>query len=80
MVAMDAARSSGSAQPEAGEVQVCCYASCGARLKKPLVCSRCKAAAYCSKDCQVKDWKAGHKQECVSFKVSKVNFYIFLQC
>ena len=66
MVKMDAARPSGSAQAKAGEVQVCCYASCGAELKKPLVCARCKAAAYCCKDCQVKDWKAGHRQACKS--------------
>ncbi|KIK13866.1 hypothetical protein PISMIDRAFT_371194 [Pisolithus microcarpus 441] len=27
-------------------------------------CSRCKRAKYCSKDCQVKDWKT-HKKNCV---------------
>ena len=27
--------------------------SCGKALQKPLVCARCKAATYCSKDCQV---------------------------
>jgi tetratricopeptide (TPR) repeat protein len=27
-------------------------------------CSACKAAVYCSKDCQVKAWKSGHKKEC----------------
>ena len=59
---MEEAQTSGSAQAKVGAV--CCYARCGAGLKKPLVCSQCKAAAYCSKDCQVKDWKAGHKQAC----------------
>ena len=28
------------------------------------VCSACKKTYYCSKDCQVKDWKAGHKAQC----------------
>lgn len=28
------------------------------------VCSRCKAFSYCSKECQVKHWKAGHKKDC----------------
>ena len=30
-------------------------------------CSVCKRASYCSRDCQKKAWKAGHKNECVSF-------------
>ena len=27
-------------------------------------CSRCKKICYCSKDCQVADWKIRHKKEC----------------
>ena len=27
-------------------------------------CSKCKAQWYCSKDCQVDAWKAGHKKDC----------------
>jgi hypothetical protein len=27
-------------------------------------CSRCKSVAYCSIDCQKKDWKAQHKSTC----------------
>ena len=27
-------------------------------------CARCKRASYCSKECQVKHWKSGHKEEC----------------
>jgi MYND finger len=27
-------------------------------------CSRCEAAYYCSKECQKKQWKAGHKHVC----------------
>eukprot|EP00743_Colponemidia_sp_Colp-15_P005662 GILK01006087.1.p1 GENE.GILK01006087.1~~GILK01006087.1.p1 ORF type:complete len:283 (+),score=30.11 GILK01006087.1:45-851(+) len=29
-------------------------------------CARCKSALYCSKTCQTKDWKAGHKAICDS--------------
>ena len=29
-----------------------------------LRCSRCKIFYYCSKDCQAKDWKRGHKRFC----------------
>lgn len=40
--------------------------SCG--LPKPDMkkCSRCKKVVYCSKECQLKDWKAGHKHVCVN--------------
>ena len=27
-------------------------------------CARCKSFSYCSKECQVKHWKAGHKVDC----------------
>lgn len=30
---------------------------------RPMVCSRCKKAAYCGKECQTKDWKT-HKADC----------------
>ena len=32
------------------------------------LCSACKKVYYCSKDCQVKDWKSGHKTSCVKTK------------
>jgi len=34
-------------------------------------CSACKAVVYCSKECQIKHWRAGHKTECK--KVTKVH-------
>jgi len=34
-------------------------------------CSACKAAVYCSKACQVKGWKSGHKQECAGSKATR---------
>lgn len=27
-------------------------------------CARCQKKSYCSKTCQVQDWKKGHKREC----------------
>ena len=27
-------------------------------------CAQCKAAYYCSKECQVGHWKSGHKEVC----------------
>lgn len=29
-----------------------------------LMCSGCKSAHYCNKECQKKDWSNGHKQQC----------------
>ena len=34
-------------------------------------CVRCHAAWYCSKDCQVEHWRAGHKNDC--FKPKQKN-------
>lgn len=31
-------------------------------------CSACSIKAYCSSECQAKDWKRGHKEECRVFK------------
>ena len=30
-------------------------------------CARCKGAWYCSRDCQVQAWKAGHKTDCINY-------------
>jgi hypothetical protein len=43
--------------------------ACGACAKpcaRRLVCARCKAVGYCSKECQTLAWQAGHRRECVS--------------
>ena len=39
--------------------------NCGCRKKdKLMACARCKTFHYCSRECQVKHWKAGHKVDC----------------
>ena len=45
----------------------CWNAACGQPLSRQSVlrCSRCARAVYCSKECQVRDWKRGHKGSCV---------------
>jgi len=48
-----------------------CCNFCGQFSKKKLKkCSICKAAWYCSKECQRKDWKK-HKPDCKKMKASK---------
>lgn len=31
-------------------------------------CNACKTANYCSRECQVADWKSGHKEQCKEYK------------
>ena len=48
-----------------GSLDVCGHVDCRKPLRPPLLqCARCKAVAYCSKECQTRAWKAGHKREC----------------
>ena len=37
--------------------------TCGVKRRRMKYCSGCKVATYCSKECQIKDWKA-HKKRC----------------
>jgi hypothetical protein len=37
---------------------------CGQRFPKLKVCAQCKTVAYCSRECQLAHWKAGHKAVC----------------
>jgi hypothetical protein len=41
-----------------------CQACGGQGKPKLLVCGKCKSAWYCSTECQVRDWRAGHKGQC----------------
>jgi len=38
------------------------------KKSKLLICAGCSSVNYCSKECQKKDWKNGHKQKCASAK------------
>ena len=40
-------------------------AGCGKEGDGRMECGACKGPRYCSKECQVADWKAGHKSACV---------------
>jgi len=57
---------------ETSSRSVVCF-SCGNRpssetSQKLSICSKCGVAAYCSRDCQLKDWKTGrHKMACPSY-------------
>lgn len=45
----------------------CSTMGCSNQLQKLLRCKNC-GMIYCSRDCQVLDWKQGHKGECSLFK------------
>jgi hypothetical protein len=47
--------------PRTGWCSYCNNENLGLELKK---CSQCKSAEYCSKECQVADWKGLHKKHC----------------
>ena len=52
------------------KVFTCCC--CGEVREKPIMkCGQCQRVQYCSRGCQVEDWKLGHKQLCVSMKNCK---------
>lgn len=53
---------------ENAPLSLVCF-SCGTKTAEKLSkCSKCGVAAYCSRECQVKDWKEGrHKMACPSY-------------
>ena len=53
----------GSVESAVKELCACCYRTLS--TDKPKCCVECRAAHYCCRECQVKDWKAGHKKDCV---------------
>jgi hypothetical protein len=54
--------------PKAGRCSYCTSQDLKLELKK---CSQCKSVQYCSKGCQVADWRAGHKKECEKWKLHR---------
>lgn len=37
---------------------------CGVSDTKLLQCSKCRKVQFCSRECQLANWKAGHKEQC----------------
>ena len=53
-----------------GVVSVLC--SNGSEISLDLkICAGCKKARYCNEDCQLADWKKGHKDRCKAKAVEK---------
>ena len=59
---------------EEGEEKICwnCHASVSEPGVKLLMCSSCRKARYCDKECQVQDW-GRHKEFCVIRKEKRKN-------
>ena len=54
-----------------GRLSLCRW--CQTRSESVRRCGGCKRATYCSKECQVQDWKkGGHKQECKLMATNEV--------
>lgn len=45
--------------------QQCANCQITLESERKMCCVECKAAYYCSRDCQITHWKAGHKKDCV---------------
>ncbi|GAX17827.1 hypothetical protein FisN_18Hh027 [Fistulifera solaris] len=41
---------------------------CNIPLTTPKQCSQCHVATYCSKECQIQDWKQRHKKYCAAYQ------------
>jgi hypothetical protein len=53
---------------QAAKTRKCFYCNSESLELELMKCSQCKSAHYCSKKCQVADWKAGHKKNCETNK------------
>jgi hypothetical protein len=49
------------------KLQVCAWCSSKGSASISLYkCTRCRMVCYCSRECQLKSWKAGHKEACIA--------------
>jgi len=46
------------------------YSCCVCGSDAPKLCAGCKIFRYCTRECQVEDWKAGHKKACKTCKIT----------
>jgi hypothetical protein len=53
--------------PRTGRCWFCNSEDIKLEMKK---CSQCKSAEYCSKECQLADWRGGHKKDCKGHKLA----------
>ncbi|PRW56651.1 expressed protein isoform A [Chlorella sorokiniana] len=57
---------------------LCAMCRSASQLKK---CSKCRAVAYCSRECQVRHWReGGHKAECSRLAAERRNDCVIFQC
>jgi len=50
------------------ESQICFHCAKSGKETKLDLCSKCRHACYCSRDCQATDWKLGHSFLCKHYK------------
>ncbi|KZV74066.1 hypothetical protein PENSPDRAFT_234920 [Peniophora sp. CONT] len=54
---------------------MCAWDECMYHTQRPLVttraCKGCGEVRYCSRECQVRDWKQGHRNHCKRLKTGK---------
>ena len=59
-----------------------CCANCSKKAEtgeKYKQCSKCRAQWYCSKGCQVKAWRDGHKQDCKRATILEFEDYLHVE-
>ena len=63
------------------EGRKCVYSACSNQesrdgmIEKYKTCSACRGAYYCSRRCQKRDWKQGHKNDC--HKMKNISYFYF---